>query len=81
MGGNLLNTKGIFNTNPYSHMMKQTQVGNRTSKPDEVINPVKKDRGDTVEMTRISDADKAELERRAALGKVSPTEGFGDCSQ
>lgn len=57
-------------------MAKQTQVRNKTNKPDEITNPIKNDIVDTVEITNISDANKIELERRAALDKVSPKEAL-----
>lgn len=72
-----MNIKGIPDINHYATpMAKQTQARNKANKLDEITNPVKKDIVDTVEITNLSNADKVELERRAALDKVSPKEAL-----
>lgn len=72
-----MNIKGISSINHYTIMKeKQNQARNKENRPGKVNNSIKKDMVDTVEITTLSDSDKAELERRAALDKVNPKEAL-----
>ncbi len=72
-----MSIRGIPNTSYYTTMMnKENQARSKGNKSDEVNNSIKKATVDTVEITKLSDSDKAELERRAALDKVSPKEAL-----
>lgn len=52
------------------------QARNKENKPNEVTSSFKKGIVDTVEITSLSDSDKAEFERRVALDKISPKEAL-----
>lgn len=70
-----MNINGISNITPYTSMrVKQTALENDTVKYSETAISVKNRIVDTVEIVGISDAEKMELERRAAVDKVTPKE-------
>ena len=73
-----MNINRVSNINQYATMLtKQTQVQNKAHKTTELTaSSAKNNNVDTVEITVISDLEKAELERRAALDKVSPQEAL-----
>lgn len=74
----LMNINRLSNTNQYATMLaKQTQVQNKSGNSTKETTPLMKNyNADTVEITGITDQEKAELERRAAVDKVSPNEAF-----